>query len=803
MNRAQRRQHKAANRNDPLFLKHQAVAEMEAGRLDEALKICQQGLNRQPRDGDLLHLMGALKLQQKQAMAAIPFLEQGMQANADGLTCGMNLAKAYAGTGQLGQAIRVLQDVLRNHRKIEVCLLLADYASRAGQPADVLQACETGLRLALGHADLLNYQLLAHVAQQDLEKAERLAQQGTLEHPGHPDLVENSCRLAELRNDAVTIEAILRRAITANPTNLRLATLWIGFWCSQNQIETAIQQAERLLPGIKQVAPLCFKIANTLRAAGDYPRAQEWFRRTLAQDTLNGGYWNDYIDMLEDFPPKRMDPQLERELTIFFSLEDANHLRGAKTVYRTIASLPELATFVESAKKGRVLEVIQDTQHSWLMSSPLVIQMLQTIPNVMVDLEVVLTALRREWLLQDGPIAVDPSFLVALAHQAFLNEYVWCVTDQEQAALAALKAKLERAKQPDLLQLALYGSCAPLYTLENAARLAKVPCSESFTLLFQRQLHQPLLERSLRQSTPRITPIADMVSTKVRSQYEENPYPRWDNWPSRTSRPFRAMFGERFPWMLPDITDISHPAVLVAGCGTGRHAFQTHLTYTGAETLAVDLSLSSLSYARRKQIERNVSGLTFAQADILQLGKLNRTFDLIESSGVLHHMDDPLAGWQILTDLLKPGGFMQIALYSELARRHIVQYRKQVQQQGIGSDADSIRQWRQQVIQQPPTDSSRDIAGFMDFFTLSMCRDLVFHVQEHLFTVPRIRSSLETLGLDFLGFEFPTHQKCHDQYRARFPEDKTMANLNNWAVFEQENPDTFRSMYQFWCRKPA
>ena len=51
------------------------------------------------------------------------------------------------------------------------------------------------------------------------------------------------------------------------------------------------------------------------------------------------------------------------------------------------------------------------------------------------------------------------------------------------------------------------------------------------------------------------------------------------------------------------------------------------------------------------------------QADILDFkDKLNKQFDIIESIGVLHHMDNPMAGWKILTDCLKPGGLMKIGL---------------------------------------------------------------------------------------------------------------------------------------------
>ena len=40
-----------------------------------------------------------------------------------------------------------------------------------------------------------------------------------------------------------------------------------------------------------------------------------------------------------------------------------------------------------------------------------------------------------------------------------------------------------------------------------------------------------------------------------------------------------------------------------------------------------------------------------------------------------------------------------------------------------------------------------------DFFSLSTLRDLIFHVQEHRFTLPQIKNCLNELGLEFCGFE--------------------------------------------------
>ena len=58
----------------------------------------------------------------------------------------------------------------------------------------------------------------------------------------------------------------------------------------------------------------------------------------------------------------------------------------------------------------------------------------------------------------------------------------------------------------------------------------------------------------------------------------------------------------------------------------------------------------------------------YMQADILDLYDLDQAFDVIECCGVLHHMENPFKGWQVLANCLNPGGLMKVALYSKSAR---------------------------------------------------------------------------------------------------------------------------------------
>ena len=245
------------------------------------------------------------------------------------------------------------------------------------------------------------------------------------------------------------------------------------------------------------------------------------------------------------------------------------------------------------------------------------------------------------------------------------------------------------------------------------------------------------------------------------------------------------------------IIEVNSPDILIAGCGTGQHSIGTASKFKEAKVLAIDLSCSSLAYAIRKTKELGIKNIEYMQADILDLGSLGRKFDIIESVGVLHHMDEPVKGWRVLSDCLKPGGLMKIGLYSELAREHIIKIRTEISNLRIGSSDKDMRSFRDIVIKSN-TDHHKRILGSNDFYSLSTFRDLLFHVQEHTFTISQISSCLDELGLKFCGFEsdkilsnFKLFNSCkNDPY-----------DLEKWQNYEELNPSTFLGMYQFWCQK--
>lgn len=146
---------------------------------------------------------------------------------------------------------------------------------------------------------------------------------------------------------------------------------------------------------------------------------------------------------------------------------------------------------------------------------------------------------------------------------------------------------------------------------------------------------------------------------------------------------------------------------------------------------------------------------------------------------------------------------MMVGLYSEIARRGIVAAREYIQQHGIEDSDAGIRQFRSEILNMPDAHPMKSLINFQDFYSLSECRDLLFHVQEHRFTALELRRSIDALGIRFLGFQPPLAPGTKERYSAMFPEDPHGLDLKSWHEYELKNLATFSGMYQFWLKKPA
>ena len=416
--------------------------------------------------------------------------------------------------------------------------------------------------------------------------------------------------------------------------------------------------------------------------------------------------------------------------------------------------------------------------------------------------EALLSGMRRVALLHLPEL--EPSrelldFLSTLAMHCFTNDYLY----PERADEVALVAKLETvcchhdgtetARLIDLLCLATY---RPIHQLLPASTLTEL---DTVPELRQRIFAEPLIERALTAEIPSLGVITDVTSVKVRKQYENNPYPRWVRTHVR-AEPVSAdeVFKQSSLKFRSGCTlNLTNPKILIAGCGTGQHAIESAATWRGSKLLAVDISLASLSYAKRKTSELNLDNIDFLHADILDLRSLNRDFDIVECVGVLHHMRDPYAGLKVLIDMVKPGGLIKLGLYSEIARSQITRSRRKASLLGAEPTDSQIREYRRALLD-AGGEELETLCGWSDFFNLSEWRDLIFHVQEHQFSLPLIDGLLKDSNIRFCGFENPS---LIEKFKDFHGEDSNIYDLSTWRAVEHYDQNLFTGMYQFWCQK--
>lgn len=444
-----------------------------------------------------------------------------------------------------------------------------------------------------------------------------------------------------------------------------------------------------------------------------------------------------------------------------------------------------------------------------LLRDPLFLKALMVHVNQDAEIELLLTALRRILLTLDPERYADKTilaFAMALAGQCLGNEHVFELADGEVETADALLEQIVPTAKPsphDIRTLV----CALMYHPIDAV-VKHAPDRNAFANLRPKPLREfilPIVSRQVREDDIVANLdggdlAEDDTSHKVAAQYEHRPYPRWTS----LRRPREATLAKALQRFVPEnrlgfMTQSFE--VLIAGCGTGRHAIQSAIGYgANARVTAIDLSRRSLAYAVRSAEDLDVRNISFAQADLLNPNFTRKMFDIVECVGVLHHLADPLAGLRAVNDRLKPGGLMQIGLYSAVSREELSELRIEDAFPGTDCSDDAARAYRGLLRDREADATGGELTNSIDFWSLSGFRDLVLHVSEQQFRLPDIESALVDLGLEFRGFNL--HPNTVEEFEAVFPNDPWPGTLANWWAYEQEHPRLFDGMYNFWVEKP-
>ncbi|MBD22895.1 MAG: hypothetical protein CL572_04450 [Alphaproteobacteria bacterium] len=391
-------------------------------------------------------------------------------------------------------------------------------------------------------------------------------------------------------------------------------------------------------------------------------------------------------------------------------------------------------------------------------------------------------------------------FLIALAEQCFLNEYIYFESNEESKLLLNLEQKIKKRKnicEISTLLLSLYKPLNKVNYLETKLN-NYVSDSKNFNDFLKFVFKDPKKDKKIGETLKSISNFSNKISKLMKSQYEENPYPRW----RFNLRPIQE---QDLNVYIKSITKIDliknyfdNPEILIAGSGTG-HQILGWSAFKNAQICAVDLSKDSLAYSIRKTKELNIKNVNHFHIDILDLKLLRKKFNLIICTGCLHHMENPEDGLDALIKVLKPEGVMQLALYSKYARSEIEWTRKYIEKKKISVTTNQMKLFRNMMI----TSKNKKflpIKKSPDFYSLSNFRDLIFNYTEHTFSLNQITKLLEKKKLKFLNFN-SIDSNILNNFKTLYPSANDENRIDLWSNYELMYPKTFFGMYNFWVKK--
>ncbi len=763
----------------------QAAGHFAAGRFTQAEDACRRLLAATPEHPDLLHLLGLVAYQTGRADLAARHISKAIALRPGNATYHFNLALAWTGQGQPDDAIAAYAKAIAlKPDYVKAQINLGNLHRDKGELDEAMELYSRAIAIKPDYAQAHNNLGGIHWDQGRLGSAEACYRRAVGLTPGDAQMQRNLGSVLQGQGKLDEAVACYHRAIAAAPQDadsyFHLARA-LHERDRAGDSEAALRQGLRLMP---DAAPELAMLALLLLQQGRQLEAQDAILQSLHTRECDAGRqifaycvrrfgWMGDSSAAQDLMERALREAWDRPNDL---------AKGAADML---------------AQAGGELDI----------SHPLLAALLRHAPNADMVLERKLTQARRALVenAQEGTELSGTVFYSALAQQCFINEYVFAFDDDEMGQALALRGRLEDALSvggdvPVSLLLAV-AAYFPLGTLSQSQRLVDMSWPDEIREVIVQQIVQPAEEQRLRAGITRLTPVEDAVSQRVQAQYEENPYPRWvHTGPVQAAKGTAHLLHEKFP------LTVSRPSapqrrfdILIAGSGTGQHSIETAQCFPAAQVLAMDLSLSSLSYALRKTNEIGLTRIEYGQGDIMALDGLDRSFDLIESVGVLHHMGDPFAGWGKLVKRLAPGGYMRLGFYSATARRPIAAARALVAAAGYDGGNDAIRKTRQDIAGWPDRQVVEALLCTPDFFTTSNCRDLVFHTEEHCLTLEQIAAFLKDNRLHFLGFD--VEEEIRSAYRRRFSNDPAATNLEQWAAFEADNPFSFAAMYQFWVQQ--
>jgi len=278
----------------------------------------------------------------------------------------------------------------------------------------------------------------------------------------------------------------------------------------------------------------------------------------------------------------------------------------------------------------------------------------------------------------------------------------------------------------------------------------------------------------------------------VAQQYEKWTYPEpiqnLETWAANNWQWFDPSHAHRVLW--PDRPLRADIDILIAGCGTNQAA-QIAYNNRAAKVVAVDVSQPSLDHEKFLKDKYALKNLELHLLPIEEAPSLNQKFDLVMSTGVLHHMDNPNAGMKALAEVMRPDGVAAIMLYARYGRTGVEWMQAIFREMGLRQDEESLQMVKAAIASLAdthPVKSYISIAPDLNFDAGVV--DTFLHGRDKSFTVDDCLELVTSAGLVFQDWFLkspyypPTLTEPGNEFYAAVAQ---LPAKNIWSVMERVN----------------
>jgi SAM-dependent methyltransferase len=275
------------------------------------------------------------------------------------------------------------------------------------------------------------------------------------------------------------------------------------------------------------------------------------------------------------------------------------------------------------------------------------------------------------------------------------------------------------------------------------------------------------------------------VAREVREFYERYPYPP----PVDSLEKYRRLWqdGQRrradYHLFWPARSYREDHSILVAGCGTSQAAKHA-LRWPLARVTGIDFSAASVRSTEKLKRKYNLGNLQVRQLAVEQVSELERSFDQIVCTGVLHHLRAPDVGLSALREVLKPDGAVQLMVYAPYGRTGIYMLQEFCRRIGISAGDEAIRELGGVLKALPP---GHPLANMLseapDFWQEAGLADALLHPQDRAYSVPQLFDFIERGGLTFGRWVRQAPYTIHCGVMAKIPQASRMAQLSLAAQY--------------------